>query len=96
MLTRTADLAQQAKLKMAPVVQGGPLSLLTVARSLSKRKEILWVTSPYQEEWLKEDGVLRRPLQMEKGSLVSKSCEIDETKFQVQRIAQLETKNKEK
>ena len=96
MLARTADLAQQAKLKMAPVVQGGPLSLLTVARSLSKRKEILWVTSPYQEEWLKEDGVLRRPLQMEKGSLVSKSCEIDETKFQVQRIAQLETKNKEK
>ena len=96
MLGRTADLAQQAKLKMAPVVQGGPLSLLTVARSLSKRKEILWVTSPYQEEWLKEDGVLRRPLQMEKGSLVSKSCEIDETKFQVQRIAQLETKNKEK
>ena len=96
MLARTADLAQQAKLKMAPVVQGGPLSLLTVARSLSKRKEILWVTSPYQEEWLKEGGVLRRPLQMEKGSLVSKSCEIDETKFQVQRIAQLETKNKEK
>ena len=96
MLARTADLAQQAKLKMAPVVQGGPLSLLTVARSLSKRKEILWVTSPYQEEWLKEDGVLRRPLQMEKGSLVSKSCEIDETKFQVKRIAQLETKNKEK
>lgn len=96
MLARTADLAQQAKLKMAPVVQGGPLSLLIVARSLSKRKEILWVTSPYQEEWLKEDGVLRRPLQMEKGSLVSKSCEIDETKFQVQRIAQLETKNKEK
>jgi hypothetical protein len=33
---------------------------------------------------------------MIKGSLISKSCEIDETKFQVKRIAQLETKNKEK
>jgi L-alanine-DL-glutamate epimerase-like enolase superfamily enzyme len=95
-LERTADLAKEAKLKVAPIVQGGPLSLLTVARSLSRRKEVLWVTSPYQEEWLKEDGVLKRPLRMEKGSLISKSCEIDETKFQVKRIAQLETKNKEK
>ena len=96
MLARTADLAQQAKMKVAPLVKGGPLSLLTVARSLAGRKGVLWVTSPYQEEWLKEGGVLKRPLQMEKGSLVSKSCEIDETKFQVKRIAQLETKNKEK
>ncbi len=96
MLAQTVDLAQQAKLKVAPVVQGGPLSLLTVARSLAGRKGVLWVTSPYQEEWLKEDGVFKRPLQMEKGSLVSKSCEIDETKFQAKRIAQLETKNKEK
>ena len=96
MLARTADLAKEAKLKVAPFVQGGPLSLLTVVRSLAGRKEVLWVTSPYQEEWLKEDGVFKLPLQMEKGSLISKSCEIDETKFQVQRIAQLETKNKEK
>ena len=96
MLERTADFAKEAKLKVAPIVQGGPLSLLTVARSLSRRKEVLWVTSPYQEEWLKEDGVLKRPLRMEKGSLISKSYEIDETKFQVKRIAQLETKNKEK
>jgi len=96
MLERTADLAKEAKLKVAPIVQGGPLSLLTVARSLSRRKEVLWVTSPYQEKWLKEDGVLKRPLRMEKGSLISKSCEIDETKFQVKRIAQLEAKNKEK
>ena len=92
MLQRTADLAQQAKLKVAPVVQGGPLSLLTVARSLSGRKEVLWVTSPYQEEWLKEDGVLKHPLQMEKGSLISEACEIDETKFQIVRIAELKTK----
>lgn len=95
-LAQTADLAKEAKLKMAPVVQGGPLSLLTVARSLSGRKEVLWVTSPYQEEWLKEGGILELPLRMEKGLLVSKSCVIDETKFQVKRIAQLETKNKEK
>ena len=96
MLTQTADLAKEAKLKMAPVVQGGPLSLLTVARSLSGRKEVLWVTSPYQEEWLKEDGVLKHPLQMEKGSLISEACEIDETKFQVVRIAELKTKTGEK
>tara|TARA_B100001094_G_scaffold8806_1_gene7940 strand:+ start:477 stop:1778 length:1302 start_codon:yes stop_codon:yes gene_type:complete len=96
MLERTADLAKTAKLKLTPMVQGGPLSLLTVARSLSRCEKVLWITSPYQEEWLKEDGVLKRPLQMEKGSLISKSCEIDETKFQVKRIAQLETKNKEK
>ena len=95
-LAQTADLAKEAKLKMAPVVQGGPLSLLTVARSLSGRKEVLWVTSSYQDEWLKEDGILELPLRMEKGLLVSKSCVIDETKFQVKRIAQLETKNKEK
>ena len=96
MLARTADLAKDAKLKVAPVVQGGPLSLLAVARSLSGRDEVLWVTSPYQDEWLKEDGVLKIPLRMTQGSLVSESCEIDETKFQVKRIAQVETKNKEK
>ena len=96
MLAQTADLAQQAKLKMAPVVQGGPLSLLTVSRSLSGRKEVLWVTSPYQDEWLREDGILKRPLQMEKGSLVSKSCEIDETKFRIKRFIELENSTKEK
>ena len=61
MLARTADLAKQAGLKVAPVVQGGPLSLLAVARSLSGRDEVLWVTSPHQEQWLKADGVLRSP-----------------------------------
>ena len=96
MLARTADLAKEAKLKVAPVVQGGPLSLLTVARSLSGRDEVLWVTSPNQEQWLKDDGVLKIPLRMTQGSLVAESCEIDETKFQVKRIAQVETKTKEK
>ena len=96
MLQRTADLAQQAKLKVAPVVQGGPLSLQTIARSLSGREEVLWVTSPYQEEWLKEDGVLKLPLRMEKGSLVSNPCEIDETKFEVKRLIEIENSIKEK
>jgi len=96
MLARTADMAKYAKLKMAPVVQGGPLSLLAVARSLSGRDEVLWVTSPYQDEWLKEDGVLKIPLRMTQGSLAAESCEIDETKFQVRRIAQAETTTKEK
>jgi len=96
MLVRTADLAKKAKLKVAPVVQGGPLSLLAVARSLAGRDEVLWVTSPYQDEWLKAVGVLKIPLQMTQGSLVSESCEIDETKFQVKRIAQVETPTKEK
>ena len=96
MLARTADLAREAKLKVAPVVQGGPLSLLAVARSLSGRDEVLWVTSPNQEQWLKDDGVLKIPLRMTQGSLVAESCEIDETKFQVRRIAQVETKTKEK
>ena len=96
MLARTADLAKEAKLKVAPVVQGGPLSLLTVARSLSGRDEVLWVTSPYQEQWLKEDGVLKIPLRMTQGSLVSESCEINETRFQAKRIAQIETKTKKK
>jgi len=91
MLARTADLAKEAKLKLAPVVQGGPLSLLTVARSLSRRDEVLWVTSSYQDEWLKEGGVLKIPLQMTQGSLVAEACEIDETKFQVNRIAELTT-----
>ena len=96
MLARTADLAKEAKLKVAPVVQGGPLSLLAVARPLSGRDEVLWVTSPYQDEWLKEDGVLKIPLRMTQGSLVAESCEIDETKFQVRRIAQEKTTTKEK
>ena len=96
MLARTADLAKKAKLNVAPVVQGGPLSLLAVARSLAGRGEVLWVTSPYQDEWLKGDGVLKRSLQMTQGSLVAESCEIDETKFQVKRIAQVETPTKEK
>jgi L-alanine-DL-glutamate epimerase-like enolase superfamily enzyme len=96
MLARTADLAKEAKLKVAPVVQGGPLSLLAVARSLSGRDEALWVTSPYQEQWFKDDGVLKIPLRMSQGSLISESCKIDETKFQVKRIAQLDTQTKEK
>ena len=96
MLTQTADLAKEAKLKVAPVVQGGPLSLLTVARTLSGRKEVLWVTSPYQDEWLKENGILELPLRMEKGLLVSKSCVIDETKFKVKRLVEIENSNKEK
>ena len=78
------------------MVQGGPLSLLAVARSLSGRDEVLWVTSPHQEQWLKEDGVLKKPLRMTQGVLVAESCEIDETKFQVKRIAQVETKTKGK
>jgi len=94
MLARTADLAKKAKLKVAPVVQGGPLSLLTVARSLSGRDEVLWVSSPNQEQWLKDGGVLKRPLKMTQGVLVTESCEIDETKFEVRRIAQVETKPK--
>ena len=57
---------------------------------------MLWVTSSYQDEWLKEDGVLKRPMQMAQGSLVAEACEIDETKFQVKRIAQVETKTPEK
>jgi hypothetical protein len=81
---------------VAPVVQGGPLSLLAVARSLSGRDEVLWVTSPSQEQWLKDGGVLKKPLRMTQGALVAESCEIDETKFQVKRIAQVETKAKEK
>ena len=96
MLARTADLAKEAKLKVAPVVQGGPLSLLTVARSLSGRDEVLWVTSPYQEQWLKDDGVLKTPLRMTQGSLVSESCEMDETKFRVKRITQVDTQTKKK
>ena len=96
MLARTADLATDAKLKVAPVVQGGPFSLLAVARSLSGRDEVLWVTSPYQDEWLKKDGALKIPLQMTQGSLVAEVCEIDETKFQVRRIAQVETTTREK
>ena len=96
MLARTADLAKEAKLQVAPVVQGGPLSLLVVARSLSGRDEVLWVSSPNQEQWLKDDGVLKKPLRVTEGSLIADSHEIDETKFQVERIAQLETKTKEK
>ena len=93
MLARAADLAMEANLKLAPVVQGGPLSLLTVARSVSGRDEALWVTSPYQEQWLKDGGVLKTPLRMTQGSLISESCEIDETKFNVKSIEELDTKN---
>ena len=96
MLAGAADLAKEARLKVAPVVQGGPLSLLAVARSVSGRDEVLWVTSPNQEQWFKEDGVLKTPLRMSQGSLVSDSCEIDESKFQVKRIAQVDTQTKEK
>ena len=96
MLARTADLAKDAKLKVAPVVQGGPFSLLAVARSLSGRGEVLWVTSPCQDEWLKEDGVLKIPLRMEQGSLVAEPCEFDGTKFQAKRVAELKSKSSEK
>ena len=96
MLARTADLAKEANLKVAPVVQGGPLSLLAVARSLSGHDELLWVTSPHQEQWLRGDGVLKQPLRVTEGSLVADSHELDVTKFQVKRIVQVKTKGKEK
>ena len=64
MLARTADLAKGSQAKGGSGGARGPLSLLAVARSLSGRDEVLWVTSPYQEEWLKEDGVLKHPLKM--------------------------------
>ena len=96
MLARTVALAKEAKLKVAPVVQGGPLSLLAVARSLSGREEVLWVASPNQQQWLKDDGVLKKPLRVAEGSLIADSYEIDETKFQVKRIAHVETTTKEK
>ena len=96
MLARAADLAKEAKLKVAPAVQGGPLSLLAVARSVSGRDEALWVTSPYQEQWLKDGGVLKTPLRMTQGLLISESCEIDETKFKTKRIAEYDTKPQEK
>ncbi|MDP6358090.1 MAG: enolase C-terminal domain-like protein [Planctomycetota bacterium] len=96
MLRRTADVAKEAELKVAPVVHGGPLSLLTVARSLSGRDEVLWVTAPHLAEWLKSDGVLKTPLRMKQGILATESCDIDESKFQVRRITQAETKTREK
>ena len=96
MIARVGDLAKEAGLKVAPVVRGGPFSLLAVARSLSGREEALWVTSPYQDEWLKEDGVLKRPLQIAQGELVTEACEMDEAKFQVNRIAELTTKPRAK
>ena len=96
MLTRTADLAKDAKLKVAPMVQGGPLSLLAVARSLSGRDEVLWVTAPHLADWFKDDGVLKLPLRLAQGSLAAEAaCEIDETKFQVKRVAELKTKTQE-
>ncbi|MGB0413575.1 MAG: enolase C-terminal domain-like protein [Coraliomargarita sp.] len=96
MLAQTADLAKDAQLRLAPVVKGGPLSLLTVARSLYGRDEVLWLSSPYQEQWLNGGGVLKTALQMKQGVLVSESCEIDETKFHVKCIAQVNTKTKKK
>jgi len=45
---------------------------------------------------LKDGGVLKTPLRMTQGSLISESCEIDETKFKVKRIAQIDTKPQEK
>ena len=96
MLAGAVDLAKEARLKVAPVVQGGPFSLLAVARSVSGRDEVLWVTSPNQEQWFKEGGVLKTPLRMSQGSLISESCEIDETKFQVKRIAQVDTQTQGK
>ena len=54
------------------------------------------IISEGNNELVKEDGVLKIPLRMTQGSLVAELCEIDETKFQVKRIAQVETKTKEK
>ncbi len=40
--------------------------------------------------------MLKIPLRMTQGSLVAELCEIDEAKFQVRRIAQVETTTEEK
>ena len=54
------------------------------------------IISEGNNELVKEDGVLKIPLRMTQGALVAESCEIDETKFQVKRIAQVETKTRGK
>ena len=41
-------------------------------------------------------GVLKTPLRMTQGFLDAEVCEIDETKFQVKRIAELKTKTRAK
>ena len=90
MIARTADLAKDANLKVAPVVRAAPFPYGSGPITL-RRDETLWVTSPYQDEWVKEDGVLKHPLQIAQGSLVTEACEIDEAKFQIKRIAELKT-----
>ena len=50
----------------------------------------------FQDEWLREGGILELPLRMEKGLLVSKSCVIDETKFKVKRLVEIENSIKKK
>ena len=95
MLSQAADLAKDARLKIAPVVRGGPLSLLAVASSLSQSEELLWVTAPYAEEWFKNDGLLKTPLRLNQGRLTSQACELDTTKFQSKQIAAIKIKDKE-
>ena len=95
MLSQAADLAKDARLKIAPVVRGGPLSLLAVASSLSQSEELLWVTAPYAEEWFKNDGLLKTPLRLNQGRLTSQACELDTTKFQSKQIAAINIKDEE-
>ena len=96
MLTHLALQAREVELEMAPVVQGGPFSLLAVARGLYGNDKVLWLSSPYQDEWIKEDGLLKVPLRMEQGELVMESCEFDETKFHVKAIIESQIKPQEK
>ena len=92
MLARAADLAaKEAELKVAPMVQGGPLSLLAVARSVSGRDEALWVTSPHQEQWFKDGGAQAPLADDARIPRHFEACEIDESKFEVKRIAEYDT-----
>ena len=77
---QAAELAKDARLKIAPVVRGGPLFLRSPAPFTKRR--IAMGNGAYAEEWFKNDGLLKIPLRLNRGRLTSQACELDTTKFQ--------------
>ena len=93
MLSQAADLAKDARLKIAPVVQVVLFSWQSLFAFTTRR--VVMGNGPYAEEWFKNDGLLKTPLRLNQGSWTSQASELDTTKFQSKQIAAIKIKDKE-
>ena len=92
-LEKIAEAAAAPRCKIAPHVQGGPLSLAAAARALSGVEGLQWISAPEAQAWFEPGGPLLAPLRLEQGQLVLEPVQLDPSKFTHTPIAMFEKTN---